>query len=164
MPRTSIEPIDVYVGMRVRARRQQLGMSQTTLAEGVGVTFQQVQKYEKGDNRIGASRLAKIAGVLQVPVPYFYADAPGANGRPDRASQDTALTEFLARQGQDLVDACNGLPAPVLSAVVHFAQDLAKAVGRDSRPAAGEPTPSSVTAAGSWLEKQTLAPGGAEPT
>ncbi|MFK0164719.1 helix-turn-helix domain-containing protein [Rhizobium sp. NPDC090279] len=65
-------PIDAYVGSRVRTRRLMLGMSQERLAEQIGVTFQQVQKYEKGTNRIGASRLQAIAGVLAVPVAFFF--------------------------------------------------------------------------------------------
>ncbi len=65
-------PIDAYVGSRVRTRRLMLGMSQERLAEQIGVTFQQVQKYEKGTNRIGASRLQAIAGVLAVPAAFFF--------------------------------------------------------------------------------------------
>ncbi|TXI12578.1 MAG: XRE family transcriptional regulator [Rhizobium sp.] len=65
-------PIDAYVGSRVRTRRLMLGMSQERLAEQIGVTFQQVQKYEKGTNRIGASRLQAIAAVLAVPVAFFF--------------------------------------------------------------------------------------------
>lgn len=65
-------PIDAYVGSRVRTRRLMLGMSQERLAEQIGVTFQQVQKYEKGTNRIGASRLQAIANVLAVPVAFFF--------------------------------------------------------------------------------------------
>ena len=65
-------PIDTYVGSRVRMRRLMLGMSQERLADQIGVTFQQVQKYEKGTNRIGASRLQTIAGVLGIPVSFFF--------------------------------------------------------------------------------------------
>ncbi|MFT4182381.1 MAG: helix-turn-helix transcriptional regulator [Rhizobium sp.] len=65
-------PIDAYVGSRVRMRRLMLGMSQERLADQIGVTFQQVQKYEKGTNRIGASRLQAIASVLAVPVAFFF--------------------------------------------------------------------------------------------
>ncbi len=65
-------PIDVYVGSRVRMRRLMLGMSQERLADQIGVTFQQVQKYEKGTNRIGASRLQTIAGVLAIQVSFFF--------------------------------------------------------------------------------------------
>jgi transcriptional regulator with XRE-family HTH domain len=63
---------DKHVGSRVRMRRLMLGMSQEKLADAIGLTFQQVQKYEKGTNRMGASRLQQIAHVLQVPVPFFF--------------------------------------------------------------------------------------------
>lgn len=65
-------PIDAYVGSRVRMRRLMLGMSQERLADQIGVTFQQVQKYERGTNRIGASRLQTIATVLAIPVSFFF--------------------------------------------------------------------------------------------
>ena len=70
-------PIDIHVGSRVRLRRMMLGMSQEKLGEHLGITFQQIQKYEKGTNRIGASRLQHIARVLSVPVSFFFEDAPG---------------------------------------------------------------------------------------
>lgn len=73
----SPNPIDVHVGMRVRLRRVLLGMSQEKLGEALGVTFQQVQKYEKGANRIGASRLHQISEILDVPVAYFFEELPG---------------------------------------------------------------------------------------
>lgn len=69
-------PIDIHVGSRIRLRRNMAGMSQEKLGESLGVTFQQVQKYEKGTNRVGASRLQAIASVLEVPVSYFFQDAP----------------------------------------------------------------------------------------
>src|ERR1700733_2897255 len=65
-------PIDVHVGQRVRQRRTLLGMSQEKLAEAIGLTFQQVQKYERGANRVGSSRLFDLARVLDVPVSYFF--------------------------------------------------------------------------------------------
>lgn len=68
--------IDVHVGGRVRLRRMMLGMSQEKLGEQLGLTFQQIQKYEKGANRIGASRLFHIASILDVPVQYFFDDMP----------------------------------------------------------------------------------------
>jgi transcriptional regulator with XRE-family HTH domain len=71
-------PIDIHVGGRVRLRRMMLSMSQEKLGEQLGITFQQIQKYEKGTNRIGASRLQHIARVLTVPVSFFFEDAPGA--------------------------------------------------------------------------------------
>src|SRR6478752_10537797 len=72
-------PMDVHVGSRVRLRRMLLGMSQEKLGEHLGLTFQQVQKYEKGINRIGASRLFDLSQVLGVPVQFFYEEAPSAD-------------------------------------------------------------------------------------
>src|SRR5208282_2723842 len=69
-------PIDKHVGSRVRMRRMMLGMSQEKLGNALGLTFQQVQKYEKGTNRIGASRLQQISNTLQVPVSFFFDGAP----------------------------------------------------------------------------------------
>ncbi|ACM39801.1 MULTISPECIES: helix-turn-helix domain-containing protein [Rhizobium/Agrobacterium group] len=68
--------IDVHVGCRIRLQRVLKGMSQKALAEGVGVTFQQVQKYETGTNRIGSSRLQAVARILSVPVAFFFEDGP----------------------------------------------------------------------------------------
>ena len=70
-------PIDVHVGSRVRLRRNMLGMSQEKLGEALGITFQQIQKYEKGANRVGASRLQAIATVMNVPVSFFFEDSSG---------------------------------------------------------------------------------------
>ncbi len=72
------KPVDKHVGGRVRMRRLMLGMSQSALADAIGVTFQQVQKYEKGTNRMGSSRLQQVANVLQVPVKFFFEDVPRA--------------------------------------------------------------------------------------
>jgi len=73
-------PIDVHVGARVRLRRTLLGMSQEKLGEALGLTFQQVQKYERGVNRIGASRLFDLSRVLDVPISFFFDDMPDALG------------------------------------------------------------------------------------
>ena len=73
-------PIDVHVGSRVRLRRTLMGMSQEKLGEALGLTFQQVQKYERGINRIGASRLFDLARVLDVPIGFFFDDMPDAMG------------------------------------------------------------------------------------
>ena len=70
-------PVDMHVGGRIRLRRNMLGMSQERLGESLGITFQQIQKYEKGTNRVGASRLQAIASILDVPVAFFFEDAPG---------------------------------------------------------------------------------------
>ncbi len=77
-------PIDIHVGSRVRLRRTMLGLSQEKLGDGLGITFQQIQKYEKGANRIGASRLQHIASVLKTPISFFFEDAPGI--QPEGAS------------------------------------------------------------------------------
>src|ERR1700759_4487854 len=69
-------PIDVHVGSRVRLRRTLLGLSQERLAEAIGLTFQQVQKYERGANRVGSSRLFDLSRVLDVPIAYFFDDMP----------------------------------------------------------------------------------------
>ncbi len=71
-------PVDVHVGRRVRIRRTLLGLSQTSLADAIGLTFQQVQKYERGANRMGSSRLYDLARVLDVPIQYFFDDMPAA--------------------------------------------------------------------------------------
>nr|WP_262528923.1 helix-turn-helix transcriptional regulator [Agrobacterium tumefaciens] len=69
---------DVHVGSRIKLRRKILGISQERLGESLGVTFQQVQKYERGINRVGASRLQSLATVLNVPIAFFFEDAPGS--------------------------------------------------------------------------------------
>ena len=70
-------PIDVHVGDRVKVRRVELGLSQTQLGQALGITFQQVQKYEKGANRISASRLQQVSDILKVPASYFFKGSPG---------------------------------------------------------------------------------------
>jgi transcriptional regulator with XRE-family HTH domain len=76
MPTKSSTATDKHVGARVRMRRMMLETSQTSLGEALGITFQQIQKYEKGTNRIGASGLQQIAHILQVPVSFFFEDLP----------------------------------------------------------------------------------------
>ena len=80
MAKKAPNPVDRHVGSRVRMRRMMLGMSQEKLGNALGLTFQQVQKYEKGTNRIGASRLQQIAHILQVPVSFFFEGAPSVAG------------------------------------------------------------------------------------
>ncbi len=76
------EPVDVHVGHRVRLRRTLLGMNQSALGEALGLTFQQVQKYEKGTNRISASKLWKLTQILDVPVSFFFDDMPADRAGP----------------------------------------------------------------------------------
>jgi transcriptional regulator with XRE-family HTH domain len=86
--------IDQQVGSRVRMRRLMLNLSQTDLADGIGVTFQQVQKYEKGMNRIGASRLQQIAHILQVPVTFFFETVETASPNRPKVAQDQSLAKL----------------------------------------------------------------------
>jgi transcriptional regulator with XRE-family HTH domain len=94
-------PIDKHVGSRVRMRRMMLSMSQEKLGDALGLTFQQVQKYEKGTNRIGASRLQQIAQILQVPVSFFFDGAPHLPGSVRQEGMGEApspayVSDFLA--------------------------------------------------------------------
>ena len=87
MPKKQANPIDLQVGNRVRIRRMLVGMSQEKLGDLLGLTFQQVQKYEKGVNRIGAGRLFEVARILGVPIDYFY------EGLEDQASNTPGFGE-----------------------------------------------------------------------
>jgi transcriptional regulator with XRE-family HTH domain len=94
-------PIDKHVGSRVRMRRMMLNMSQEKLGDALGLTFQQVQKYEKGTNRIGASRLQQISHILQVPVSFFFDGAPHVPGAARsegmaEAPSPAYVSDFLA--------------------------------------------------------------------
>lgn len=131
-------PIDMHVGARVRLRRMILGMSQEKLGEQLHLTFQQVQKYEKGVNRIGAGRLFELARVLGVPIQYFYEDAPNSeayqlvpNGMAE-PSVDAALFGFLSsREGLELNKAFARISdAKVRRAIVDLVRSLA---GGDAR-------------------------------
>ena len=87
-------PIDIHVGSRIRLRRNMLGMSQEKLGENLGITFQQIQKYEKGTNRVGASRLQAIASILGVPVAFFFEDAPGQEASGNRGFAEDSSMSF----------------------------------------------------------------------
>lgn len=92
-------PVDKYVGSRVRMRRIMLGMSQEKLGEALGLTFQQVQKYEKGTNRVGASRIQQISEILQVPVSFLFEGGPGGNVNAEGLSEAPSpayVADFLA--------------------------------------------------------------------
>src|SRR5262245_12949181 len=127
-------PIDVHVGGRVRFRRMLLGMSQEKLGEKLGLTFQQVQKYEKGINRIGASRLYDLAQVLGVPVQFFYEEAPvvaesrgpAPEGLPD-GPDEHSIVEFLrSRDGLELNRAFVRIPdLKARRAIVDLVRSLA---------------------------------------
>jgi len=98
-------PIDIHVGSRVRLRRNMLGMSQEKLGEKLGITFQQVQKYEKGTNRVGASRLQAIASILDAPVSFFFEDAPGQTGGQSAGFSEGGGTSYVV----DFISSSEGL-------------------------------------------------------
>jgi transcriptional regulator with XRE-family HTH domain len=87
---------DKYVGRRLRMRRMTLRMSQTNLGDVLGLTFQQIQKYERGASRIGAGRLQQIANSLSVPVSYFFEGGPSDLGPRKAADEPEKLFDFLA--------------------------------------------------------------------
>jgi transcriptional regulator with XRE-family HTH domain len=127
-------PMDVHVGSRVRLRRMLLGMSQEKLGEHLGLTFQQVQKYEKGVNRIGASRLFDLARVLGVPVQFFYDEAPSGVQGPGAVLAGFAeqpdegyVVEFLGtREGLELNKAFARVSDPkVRRSIVELVRALA---------------------------------------
>ncbi len=131
-------PVDMHVGARVRMRRTLLGMSQTTLGDALGLSFQQVQKYEKGTNRILASRLYYLARVLDVPVEYFFDDmsaevaasSPAAKRR-GRAKQPVSYEPdpMAKRETLELVRAYYNITDPqIRKRLYHFT----KALGADA--------------------------------
>src|ERR1051326_3151263 len=130
-------PIDIHVGSRVRLRRTLLGMSQEKLGEAIGLTFQQVQKYERGANRVGASRLYDLSKVLDVPVSYFFEDmAPVGSGEGRAASAEgserSAADPMLKRETLELVRAYYKIPDQHVRRRLF---DLAKALAKSSEPA-----------------------------
>ena len=105
--------VDAHVGARIKLRRSLLGMSQVKLGQAIGLTFQQVQKYERGANRIGASRLYELSQVLDVPVAYFYEEMNGAGKPPPRADgageevEETERDPMTRRETLELIRAYN---------------------------------------------------------
>jgi len=98
-------PIDIHVGSRIRLRRTMLGVSQEKLGESLGITFQQIQKYEKGTNRVGASRLQNISAILNVPVSFFFEDAPGAEPASASGSAEASSSNYVV----DFLSSSEGL-------------------------------------------------------
>ena len=122
-------PIDTHVGTRIRLRRNMLGMSQEKLGESLGITFQQIQKYEKGTNRVGASRLQAISGILGVPVSFFFEDAPGhstANGFAETQTTDYVVDFLSSTEGLQLNRAFVKIRDPKVRRKI---VDLVKALG-----------------------------------
>ena len=130
MPRGVPNPVDKHVGIKLRARRTKLSMSQSTLADALGLTFQQVQKYEKGANRIGGSRLQHISQILQVPPAFFFEGVPQARDE-HHAQTDTPspqyVSDYLATpDGLHLTKAFMQIPDPKLRrAIVNLVEQIA---------------------------------------
>ena len=130
MAKKAPNPIDKHVGSRVRMRRMMLSMSQEKLGGALGLTFQQVQKYEKGTNRIGASRLQQISHILQVPVAFFFEGAPTFHPHGDVAGEAPSpsyVSDFLATSdGLALTKAFMAIKEPKLRRrIVDLVQEIA---------------------------------------
>jgi Predicted transcriptional regulators len=104
------EPVDVHVGARIRLRRTMLGFSQGELGKALGLTFQQVQKYERGSNRVSASTLHRMAGILGVTVSFFFDDLPEHLEPAPQGRQDDAL---IRRESLELLRNYYTIPDPL---------------------------------------------------
>ncbi|MBR1145263.1 helix-turn-helix domain-containing protein [Bradyrhizobium sp. AUGA SZCCT0431] len=132
------DPVDKYVGSRVRMRRIMLGMSQEKLGEALGLTFQQVQKYEKGTNRVGASRLQRISEILQVPVSFLFDGGPSGAVNGDGFSESGSpayVSDFLATsEGLALTRAFTRITdAKMRRSIVELVEQIAAREGPDPR-------------------------------
>jgi transcriptional regulator with XRE-family HTH domain len=123
-------PVDVHIGQKIRARRNLLGLTQTDLANAAAITFQQIQKYERGTNRVGASRLQQFSDALGVPPSYFFDGAPTV-GKKQPAPQEGELSEetivsFLGtREGAALVRAFMAIKQkPIRQTAIAFLEAL----------------------------------------
>ena len=125
--RRSANPLDVAIGARLRVRRRTAGLSQQKLAERLGVTFQQVQKYERGTNRIAGSTLILIAEALETPASYFLGESPGA------AINDEAMVNIAQRGASDLLKQYVTIRSPKLrGALLQLVKALADEQGGDA--------------------------------
>ena len=130
MQQKAANPIDRHVGNRVRMRRKMLSMSQTKLGDALGITFQQVQKYENGTNRVSASRLQQMCHILQVPVSFFFEGAPHLPGQAPRSGEVPSpayVSDFLATSdGLALTKAFMRIKEPKLRRhIVNLVEDIA---------------------------------------
>jgi transcriptional regulator with XRE-family HTH domain len=138
------DPVDVQVGLRVRLRRNMLGLSQEKLGEAIGLTFQQVQKYERGANRIGASRLHELSRVLDVPVSFFFDDTdpvrapaiPGGFAEPPAEAYEA--DPLRSRETVELVEAYFAIEDATVRRRLF---DLAKGLAADSERGADRAIP-----------------------
>jgi transcriptional regulator with XRE-family HTH domain len=141
LPPGIANPVDVHVGARVRLRRTLLGMSQEKLGAAVGLTFQQIQKYERGANRIGASRLYEFSKILDVPVSYFFEEMPDElathagrfkAGLRDQDQEEIERDPLIKRETLELVRAYYRIESPrVRKRVFELAKSLAGITAED---------------------------------
>ncbi|ESQ90299.1 Cro/Cl family transcriptional regulator [Asticcacaulis sp. AC460] len=131
MDESRVHPIDVHVGSRVRMRRKFMGISQQVLGDSIGLTFQQVQKYERGSNRISASKLWHIGQVLKVPIDYFFDGFAGGEDPQDApGGTEAAINAFLTTsEGIELAEVFPKVSGPKLRRKV---LDLVKALADDA--------------------------------
>jgi transcriptional regulator with XRE-family HTH domain len=122
-------PVDLHVGARIRQRRWLLGITQQDLAERLGVSFQQVQKYESGANRVSASRLWMVAGLLNVPVEFFFEglDAEGMDADPRPSAPDEDAADLpLDRDSLALLRSFSAIPEPQRRRLLDLARALSE--------------------------------------
>ena len=134
MTKSSPDPVDIHVGSRVRLRRTLLGMSQEKLGKALGLTFQQVQKYERGANRIGSSRLFQLSRILDVPVSFFFDEmAPEttrkADGMAEENRQVFEVDKLSRRETLELVRAYYKISDPSVRKKIF---EMVKAVGNSA--------------------------------
>lgn len=124
----SSNPVDVYVGSRLRKRRTALGMNQNSLGQKTGITFQQIQKYEKGTNRIGASRLYEFSKILGVSVDYFF---EGFDSNNSKKSLKDNRSNFNNKEIFNLIKAFSQIKDPVVrKSIIALTKSLAKKEGK----------------------------------
>lgn len=134
--RMTIHPVDRHVGQRIRQRRKTCGVSQETLANGLSLTFQQVQKYERGANRVSASKLYAIAQVLNVQPGWFFEGLPSDGQIAALPTTGSPVTDVLNRTDMlNLAHAMTTLPPRSQRAVILAAQATAQAIAEVSLPA-----------------------------
>lgn len=134
-PEAGGKTVDQLIGQQIRLRRTHVGMTQGALAQRLGMSFQQVQKYETGANRVTSSTLYEISLILEVPVEFFFSALPNAAGKGSHMSPEwTARLAYVSTaEGQNLIDAFQDLPIPVRASILGMVRTLAR-----TAPAAGE--------------------------
>lgn len=124
--KTRLRPVDVHIGSRIRLRRMQANRTQEWLAGKLGLTFQQVQKYEKGINRVGGSRMQEIANALERPVGWFFEGAPGVSDAIGDPARDAALRDFVtSRDGLTIIESWTSLRPKMRAAFTRLVEEAA---------------------------------------